>query len=138
LELLYHVASDDSVFGSIERSKAHLDQILHWSGMIFLIRSDGKILLQRRSPSNATFPGCWDSSSSFHVTFGESYEQAARRELKEEAGVSAPSRTSESSHAISHPRTRSWRYSHVEVMTLSELIMRNRLKHRSTQETMST
>ncbi len=56
--------------------------------MIFLIRSDGKILLQRRSPSNATFLGCWDSSSSFHVTFGESYEQAARRELKEEAGVS--------------------------------------------------
>ena len=83
------MASDDSVFGSIERSKAHLDQILYRSGMIFLIRSDGKILLQRRSPSNATFPGCWDSSSSFHVTFGESYEQAARRELKEEAGVSA-------------------------------------------------
>src|SRR5207247_5318856 len=89
LELLYHVASDDSVFGSIERSKAHLDQILHRSGMIFLIRSDGKILLQRRSPSNATFPGGRDSSSSFHVTFRESYEQAARRELKEEAGVSA-------------------------------------------------
>src|SRR3989475_11606050 len=82
-------ASDDSVLGSIERSKAHLDQILHRSGMIFLIRSDGKILLQRRSPSNATFPGGWDSSSSFHVTFGESYEQAARRELKEEAGGSA-------------------------------------------------
>ncbi len=26
----------------------------------------------------------------FHVTFGESYEQAAKRELKEETGVSAP------------------------------------------------
>jgi len=89
LEFLYHVAKDDSVLGSIERSKAHLDQILHRSGMIFLVRSDGKVLLQRRSPSNATFPGCWDSSSSFHVTFGESYEQAARRELKEETGVLA-------------------------------------------------
>ncbi|HKI76276.1 MAG TPA: NUDIX domain-containing protein, partial [Candidatus Bathyarchaeia archaeon] len=54
-----------------------------------MIRSDGKILLQLRSPSSATFPGRWDSSSSFHVTFGESYEQAARRELKEEARVSA-------------------------------------------------
>src|SRR6266702_1810790 len=41
-------------------------------------------------------------------------------------------------HTMSHPRTRSWRYSHVEVMTLSELIMRNRLKHHSTQETMLT
>jgi len=84
------VAKDDSVLGSIERSKAHQDQILHRSGMIFLVRSDGQILLQRRSPSNPTFPACWDSSSSFHVTFGESYEQAARRELKEETGVAAP------------------------------------------------
>ncbi len=57
--------------------------------MIFLARSDGKILLQRRSSSNKIFPYCWDSSSSFHVTFGESYEQAARRELREETGVSA-------------------------------------------------
>jgi isopentenyldiphosphate isomerase len=88
LELLYHVAKDDSVLGSIERSKAHLEQTLHRSGMVFLVRSDGKILLQRRSPSSP-FPGCWDSSSSFHVTFGETYEQAARRELKEETGVSA-------------------------------------------------
>src|SRR3989454_6568746 len=89
MELLYHVTKDDSVLGSIERSMAHRDQILHRSGMIFLIRSDDKILLQRRSPKNMTFSDCWDSSSSFHVTFGESYEQAARRELKEETGVSA-------------------------------------------------
>jgi isopentenyldiphosphate isomerase len=56
--------------------------------MIFLARSDRKIILQRRSSSNKIFPNCWDSSSSFHVTFGESYEQAAKRELKEETGVS--------------------------------------------------
>jgi isopentenyldiphosphate isomerase len=57
--------------------------------MIFLIRSDGKILLQHRSLTRATFPGCLDSSSSFHVAFGETYEQAAARELKEETGVLA-------------------------------------------------
>jgi isopentenyl-diphosphate Delta-isomerase len=89
LELLYHVTEDDSVLGSIERSTAHRDQILHRSGMIFLIRSGGKILLQHRSPNKTIFPDCWDSSSSFHVTFGESYEQAAKRELEEETGISA-------------------------------------------------
>ena len=90
MELLYHVTKEDSVLGSVERSTAHRDQILHRSGMIFVIRSDGRILLQHRSPSKTIFPDCWDSSSSFHVTFGESYEQAAKRELEEETGVSAP------------------------------------------------
>lgn len=90
MELLYRVTKDDSILGSVERSAAHQDQILHRAGMIFLLRSDGKILLQRRSPSKETFPDCWDSSSSFHVTFGESYEEAAKRELREETGVSAP------------------------------------------------
>src|SRR6266581_154450 len=84
LELLYHVTKEDSVLGSVERSTAHRDQILHRSGMIFLARFDGRILLQHRSPNKTIFPDCWDSSSSFHVTFGETYEQAARRELTQE------------------------------------------------------
>ncbi len=81
---------DDSVVGLIERDQAHAEQILHRSGMVFLTRSDGKILLQHRSHKKSIFPDCFDSSSSFHVTFGESYEQAAGRELLEETGISAP------------------------------------------------
>src|SRR5256886_12319863 len=104
--------------------------------MIFLARFDGRILLQHRSPNKTIFPGCWDSSSSFHVTFGESYEQAARRELKEEAGVSAPSRTSESSHAISHPRTRSWRDFSVGVVTPLEIVIPERLEEPFPPKTM--
>ena len=55
--------------------------------MIFLVRSDGKILITRRSPSKETFPDAYDSSCAFHVSFGESYEEAARRELFEETGI---------------------------------------------------
>ncbi len=90
MELLYHVRGDDSVVGSVERDRAHARGILHRSGTVFLSRSDGKILLQNRSPGKAIFPDCSDSSCAFHVTFGESYEQAAARELLEELGVSAP------------------------------------------------
>ena len=128
MELLYHVTKEDSVLGSVERSTAHRDQILHRAGMIFVIRSDGRILLQHRSPSKTIFPDCWDSSSSFHVTFGETYEQAARRELKEETGISAQL-------TISHPRTRSSQYSPAKVMILSRLIHQNPLARHSTQKT---
>ena len=83
------MTKDDSVLGPVERSKAHHDELPHRSGIIFLVRSDGRIMLQHRSSLKTLFPDCWDSSSSFHVTFGESYEQAARRELKEETGISA-------------------------------------------------
>jgi isopentenyldiphosphate isomerase len=58
--------------------------------MVFLSRSDGKVLIQHRGNSKETFPGLYDSSSAFHVTYGETYEAAAARELKEETGVSSP------------------------------------------------
>src|SRR2546425_4173359 len=54
---------------------------------------------------------------------------------KKRRGSQHPSRTSESSHTSSHPRTRSWRDFHVEGMTPSEMIMRDRLKHCFTQKT---
>ncbi len=88
-EMLYHVRQDDSVVGSIERNRAHAEGLLRRSGIVFLRRSDGKVLLQRRSPLKRIFPNRFDSSCSFHVIFRESYEEAAVRELKEETGISA-------------------------------------------------
>ncbi len=89
-ELLYHVRQDDSIIGPVDRNRAHMDVILHRSGIVFLVRSDRKVLLQHRSPLKQIFPNRFDSSCSYHVLFGESYEEAAVRELREETGISAP------------------------------------------------
>lgn len=91
-ELLYRVTPDDTVEGSVERDRAHADGALHRSGIVFLEQSEGRILIQHRSRSKRIFPDRYDASAAFHVTFGETYEQAAVRELKEETGVSAPVR----------------------------------------------
>jgi len=88
-ELLYQVREDDSVVGPVERKRAHSEGILHRAGMVFLRRSDGRVLVQRRSKTKETFPGSYDSSCSFHVKFGETYDEAARRELAEETGVTS-------------------------------------------------
>lgn len=47
----------------------------------------GQIFLQRRSQNKRVQPGKWDTSVGGHVDPGESYEQAARRELYEELGI---------------------------------------------------
>jgi isopentenyl-diphosphate Delta-isomerase len=91
-ELLYRVTPEDEVLGSVDRDAAHGVGALHRSGIVFLGRSDGRILMQHRTPSKRIFPDRYDCSAAFHVAFGESYEQAAVRELREETGVSAPVR----------------------------------------------
>jgi isopentenyl-diphosphate delta-isomerase type 1 len=87
MEELYHVDGDDSVVGTVMKDDAHKRGVLHRAGMIFIIRRDGKILLTKRSLSKKTFPNMYDCSCAFHVTFGESYEEAAKRELSEETGI---------------------------------------------------
>lgn len=91
-ELLYRVTLEDSVEGAVDRDAAHAKGVLHRSGIVFLTRSDGRVLIQHRSPAKRIFPDCYDCSAAFHVTFGETYEQAAVRELREETGVSTPVR----------------------------------------------
>jgi isopentenyldiphosphate isomerase len=44
--------------------------------------------LQKRSMHVRLAPGRWDHSAAGHVDEGESYEQAAERELEEELGIS--------------------------------------------------
>jgi len=91
-ELLYQVTEEDEEVGPVERAVAHTHGLLHRSGLVFLLRPDARIVIQHRSPAKATFPDAYDASAAFHVTFGESYAEAAERELREEAGISAPLR----------------------------------------------
>ena len=49
----------------------------------------GEIYLQKRSRWKDRHPGQWDSSAAGHVNAGEQYDDAARRELHEELGITA-------------------------------------------------
>lgn len=83
------MTEEDTVIGPVNRNDAHNRILLHRAGIVFVVRGDGKILLTWRSPTKETFPNMYDSSCAFHVTFGESYEQAAKRELREETGINS-------------------------------------------------
>ena len=51
---------------------------------IIIADDENKIIVPKRSSNRKIFPNCYDFSVGGHVNSGESYNEAAYRELKEE------------------------------------------------------
>lgn len=81
------VDANDCVIGQATRKEVHAKKLFHRAVHILVFRSDGRVLLQQRSLLKDTSPGKWTTSCSGHVDSGETYEQAALRELREEIAI---------------------------------------------------
>jgi len=79
---------NDNEIGQATKLEALQKGLIRRIARIFIINSKGKILLTKRADNRLLLPGVWDQSSGGHVDPGETYEQAAYRELKEELGIS--------------------------------------------------
>ena len=82
------VDKDDNVIGSGTGAEAREKGIIHRIIRIFLFNSKGELLIQKRS-KKVPSPGKWDQSVGGHVDEGESYLEAAMRELDEELGITS-------------------------------------------------
>lgn len=87
-EMLTLVTADDRVIGPVPRKLVHGNPGLVHRSVHVLVVGRGGLLLQKRSLSKDTQPGKWDTSVGGHVGYGQSYEEAARREAAEELGLS--------------------------------------------------
>jgi isopentenyl-diphosphate Delta-isomerase len=61
--------------------------LLHRAILVFLINDRGKVYLQKRAGDVQFYPGCWSASVTGHVSSGETYFEAAKREVKEELAI---------------------------------------------------
>lgn len=87
-ELLPLVDLQGNVIGQATRRECHGGSfLLHPVVHLHIISPDGKILLQLRSASKDIQPGRWDTAVGGHVDPGESIDEALRREVREELGL---------------------------------------------------
>lgn len=80
----------DRVIGQAPRSEVHARGLLHRAVSVFVFNSEGMLLVQKRSATKDEFPLCYTSSASGHLDAGETYDEAAPRELQEELGLDSP------------------------------------------------
>jgi isopentenyldiphosphate isomerase len=87
-EILEIVNEKGEVLGTMPRDMIHGDPSrLHRVVHMLVFRSDGRLLLQKRSRHKDVAPGKWDTSVGGHVNAGETLEEALRREVEEELGI---------------------------------------------------
>ncbi|WP_432079685.1 NUDIX domain-containing protein [Streptomyces sp. YPW6] len=88
-ELVERVDAQDRVLGVVSRRDAVREGWLHRVGVVVCRDRRGRFLVHRRAEHLSRFPGHYELGVGGAAGVGESYEQAAARELSEELGVRA-------------------------------------------------
>ena len=102
MENVIVVDENDEMIGTMPKDEAHEKNVLHRIAVVYVENEKGEILVQVRSG------GLLDHSAAGHVDPGESYEDAARRELAEELGIKDVPL-----HKVGHGQTHNETYEHI-------------------------
>lgn len=86
-EQVIFVNDNDEPIGSGSREEAWEKGIYVRLVRIMIKDENGRILSQHRVGTAKSYPNLWTNSASGHVDVGESWEEAAYRETKEEIGI---------------------------------------------------
>src|SRR3989338_11211782 len=87
-EFMDIVNNEDKVIGKTTQKEIYDKKLTHRIVHVFLIDpKTKKVYLQKRSEKKDFLPGYYCTSAGGHVQSGESYKEAAKRELEEELGL---------------------------------------------------
>ncbi len=89
-ELLEIVTKEGKAMKTLPRSEIHGDSsLIHRVVHVLVFNDRGELFLQKRSMDKDVAPGKWDTSVGGHVNPGETLQEAVRREMEEELGITA-------------------------------------------------
>lgn len=86
-ELIDVVDADDRVLTQATRGETRKQNLRHRAAYILVFNTTGQLFVHQRTQSKDVYPGYYDVCVGGVVAAGESYEDAARRELAEEVGI---------------------------------------------------
>jgi 16S rRNA (adenine1518-N6/adenine1519-N6)-dimethyltransferase len=86
-EFLDIVDENDSIIGKDTKENKFSKELISRNVAVFLRDSGGKFIIIQRAANKRSFPNRLDLASCGNVAAGESYEDAAAREMKEELGI---------------------------------------------------
>ncbi len=87
-EIFPVVNEDGNVIGSATRGECHGgSRLLHPVVHLHVFNSAGDLYLQKRPEWKDIQPGKWDTAVGGHIDYGEMPEDALRREVREELGI---------------------------------------------------
>ena len=87
-EIFPIVDEEGNVIDSATRGECHSgSKLLHPVVHLHVFNSKGEVYLQRRPEWKDIQPGKWDTAVGGHVDYGETPEDALRREVREELGI---------------------------------------------------
>ena len=86
-ELVEVVDKAGAVQRVVTRAEMRRDNLMHRNVAVFLQRTDGRLVVHQRADWKDVYPSSWDVAFGGVPRVGESDEEAAIRELAEEAGV---------------------------------------------------
>ena len=86
------VDEQDRIVRQATRVEMRAGRLRHRCVFVLLFNSRSQLFVHQRTPTKDIYAGYYDVAFGGVVAAGEDYDQAARRELAEEAGVDAPLR----------------------------------------------
>ncbi|RRJ85057.1 NUDIX hydrolase YfcD [Aestuariirhabdus litorea] len=107
-EWVLEVDQQNQPLGRVTRREMRLHNLCHRAVYIFVFNGDGQLYVQRRTLSKDLYPGYLDLAAGGVVGAGESYDEAAYRELEEELGIAGVTLTPRFHFFYQGERNRVW------------------------------
>lgn len=86
-EIVTIVDANNQPIGTAPRRRMRAERLTHRATYVLVFDSRGRLLIQKRTTDKDIYPGYYDVAAGGVVLAGESYEECAVREAKEELGI---------------------------------------------------